>query len=78
MIVGTCSNCGGPVQVPDHWASVLPAVPTCAQCGAVVDTKLPVLPMRPRVGFQVTTRSGVSAGPFVPPNLYVQEPQSGE
>lgn len=35
ITVGTCSCCGGAVQVPKFWMSVVPAVPTCSTCGAV-------------------------------------------
>lgn len=34
-IIGTCSKCGGPVGIPDHWDGLLPAVPTCQYCGAI-------------------------------------------
>lgn len=34
VTVGTCSLCGGPVQVPKHCLSVVPPTPTCAKCGA--------------------------------------------
>lgn len=32
--IGTCSLCGGPVQVPTVWMGVVPPVPTCGSCGA--------------------------------------------
>ena len=32
--IGTCSLCGGAVQVPHLWGGIQPAVPTCARCGA--------------------------------------------
>jgi hypothetical protein len=46
--IGTCSICGGPVQVPTHWAATIPPVPTCAHCGATKqDAHGPVIKMRP-------------------------------
>ena len=49
-IVGKCGICGGRVTVPAVWWSVVPPVPTCESCGAVMDdtAHLPTLPMRPR------------------------------
>lgn len=42
--VGTCGNCGGPVQVPAAWYATIP--PTCAHCGATAKTDHgPMLPM---------------------------------
>lgn len=32
--VGTCSECGGRVTLPDSYMSVIPPVPTCQKCGA--------------------------------------------
>lgn len=44
--VGTCGNCGGPVQTPDLWGGMLPPTPTCARCGAIAATPYgPVIPM---------------------------------
>ena len=46
ITVGTCSLCGGPVQVPGGvWMSVIPPTPTCASCGAVAAQHGPVIPM---------------------------------
>jgi hypothetical protein len=46
--IGTCSNCGGPVQVPHVWYGVVPPTPTCAHCGAVARANHgPVIPMEP-------------------------------
>lgn len=48
MIVGTCSLCGGAVQVPDVWMGIIPPVPTCLSCGATrADRHGPVIPMTP-------------------------------
>lgn len=45
-IVGTCGNCGGPVQTPHMWGSVIPPVPTCTKCGArAINPYGPVIPM---------------------------------
>ena len=44
-IIGTCSCCGGPVQIPDLWGGMTPPTPTCARCGAVaVNQYGPVIP----------------------------------
>lgn len=32
--IGTCSNCGGRVTLPEIWMGVIPPVPTCQSCGA--------------------------------------------
>ena len=32
--VGTCGNCGGPVEVPVAWMGIYAPTPTCRQCGA--------------------------------------------
>lgn len=32
--VGTCSNCGGRVTVPEVWMGMNPPIPTCQSCGA--------------------------------------------
>ena len=46
--VGTCSNCGGRVTLPDAWYSVIPPVPTCQSCGAVkTQPHGPVVEMEP-------------------------------
>lgn len=47
MIVGTCGNCGGPVNVPDLWGGVIPPKPTCGNCGAVAANYGPVIQMQP-------------------------------
>jgi hypothetical protein len=45
-IIGTCSKCNGPVQVPDLWGGTVPPVPTCAHCGATAkDPYGPTIPM---------------------------------
>lgn len=47
-VVGTCGICGGDVTVPSVWHSIIPAKPTCVQCGATAaDPSKPVLPMNP-------------------------------
>lgn len=45
--IGTCSICGGPVQLPAIWHGVVPPQPTCGGCGAVAASYGPVVPMRP-------------------------------
>lgn len=48
-IVGTCGNCGGPVQTPDMWGGIIPPTPTCMRCGATAANQYgPVIPMAPR------------------------------
>ena len=32
--IGTCSRCGGAVQVPEFWSGMIPPTPTCIRCGA--------------------------------------------
>lgn len=47
--VGTCGNCGGPVQYPEHWGGPTPPPQRCADCGASVANQYgPILPMKPR------------------------------
>ena len=54
LVIGSCSICGGRVTVPAVYWSVVPPTPTCEDCGAVEDKKLPVVPMKPcpRLGFR--------------------------
>ena len=33
-VIGTCSQCGGPVCVPAAFGSIVPPTPTCIACGA--------------------------------------------
>ncbi len=48
ITIGTCSECGGPVQIPEYWMGVNPPVPTCGKCGATLAQPYgPVLPMKP-------------------------------
>ena len=63
--IGTCSLCGGPVQVPEFWGGCVPPQPTCAHCGAVakptygptIQMVRPMLPWRSQQTF--TTYDGV-------------------
>lgn len=34
ITIGTCSNCNGPVTVPEFWGGPIPPVPQCTDCGA--------------------------------------------
>ncbi len=43
--IGTCSKCGGAVQIPAEWWSVSPPTPTCNRCGGVPKSAQPVIPM---------------------------------
>ncbi len=48
VTVGTCSNCGGRVSVPQNWCGVNPPIPTCEGCGARPREKYgPVIDMGP-------------------------------
>ncbi|MEK6860506.1 MAG: hypothetical protein AABY07_00915 [Nanoarchaeota archaeon] len=49
QIIGCCSICGGEVTVPFDFWSIIPPVPTCENCGAVMnqEQELEVIPMRP-------------------------------
>lgn len=45
--IGTCSLCGGPVQVPLIWGGIIPPTPTCGDCGATAkEPHGPVIPMK--------------------------------
>lgn len=47
-IVGTCSNCGGPVIIPEHWMGTIPPTPSCRKCQATAKPNHgPVVPMSP-------------------------------
>jgi hypothetical protein len=46
--VGTCSECGGRVTLPDAWMGMNPPIPTCQKCGArAKQPHGPVIPMEP-------------------------------
>ena len=34
-VIGTCSECGGPVTVPQIWMGVHPPTPQCLSCHAI-------------------------------------------
>lgn len=44
-VVGTCSECFGPVTLPEAWMGVNPPVPTCKSCHATAKPQGPVIPM---------------------------------
>lgn len=47
-VIGTCSNCGGRVTIPDVWYGVVPPAPTCDGCGATKAQSFgPVIQMDP-------------------------------
>lgn len=51
MTIGTCSICGGPVTMPDHWGGNRPPIPTCESCGAQAANPFgPTIPMTPKPG----------------------------
>jgi len=41
--IGTCSMCGGQVEVPIVWSGVDTPSPRCTKCGAVAVSKSPVI-----------------------------------
>jgi len=44
--IGTCSKCGGPVQIQSPWSGIIPPTPRCSSCGAVAANAYgPVIPM---------------------------------
>lgn len=44
--IGTCSNCGGPVQVPEGWGGLMPPPARCAKCGSrPINEYGPIIPM---------------------------------
>jgi len=46
MIIGTCSQCSGPVSVSDFWGGTVPPVPVCQHCGATKQNPYgPIIPM---------------------------------
>lgn len=78
MIIGTCSLCGGPVESPDHWSSILPPPIRCLHCGAekpkhgpVIDMHRPTVPLpMPAPQFDVDKRVfGPATSGDAPPNL---------
>ena len=47
--IGTCSLCGGPVQLPLAWWGTVAPVPSCSTCGAVpANPHGPVIQMEPK------------------------------
>ena len=46
-VIGTCSQCGGPVAVPTVWMGIYPPNPTCQRCGAVASQYGPTIPTVP-------------------------------
>lgn len=45
--IGTCSKCGGDIQVPSHWFGTAPPEQRCSRCGSVAANAYgPVIPMR--------------------------------
>lgn len=64
-VIGTCSECGGPVAVPTvTWSTVAP-VPTCLKCGAVQrESYGPTIPMRPRIPLRPEWGNGTTSPHF--------------
>lgn len=47
-IIGTCSECGGPVGIPLAWLGIFPPAPECLHCHATKkDSYGPVIDMEP-------------------------------
>lgn len=46
-VIGTCSNCGGRVTVPEIWHGINPPVPQCESCLATAKAPGPTIPMNP-------------------------------
>jgi hypothetical protein len=45
--IGTCSNCGGRVCIPQVWYGTTPPTACCDTCGAVpAESHGPVIPMK--------------------------------
>lgn len=44
-IIGQCANCGGEVSIPGTYLSVKPPIPRCEDCGAKMESTLPVVEM---------------------------------
>ena len=36
-VIGTCSQCGGKVVIPDVWGGIIPPTPTCQCCHATLE-----------------------------------------
>ena len=36
-VIGTCSQCGGKVVIPDVWGGIIPPTPTCQRCHATLE-----------------------------------------
>ena len=36
-VIGTCSQCGGKVVIPDVWGGIIPPTPTCQHCHATLE-----------------------------------------
>ena len=62
-MIGTCSRCGGPVTVPEHWMGTQPPILSCQRCGAtkrqpygpVIEMDEPPVRPNPRPPFEAFT-----------------------
>jgi len=53
VVLGTCSNCGGPVVIPNQYLSISQPKPRCLKCGASASNNFgPIIQMGPpnRIG----------------------------
>ena len=46
-VIGTCSECGGPVVIPETWSGLLPPKPSCLCCHAQLNNYGPEIKMEP-------------------------------
>lgn len=47
-VIGTCSNCGGDVVIPQVWYGITPPTPRCSKCGATpIKRNMPIIDMNP-------------------------------
>lgn len=65
VTISNCSLCGGEVQTPASWCSILPPPTTCASCGATPARHGPVIDMAPRR--QQATTETMFIGPGLVP-----------
>jgi hypothetical protein len=62
--IGTCSNCGGAVQVPMFWGGDVPPTPKCERCGATArepfGKTIPMnpVPIEPTPGYSIVNLDG--------------------
>lgn len=45
-VIGTCSECGGRVCVPEIWNGINPPIPTCEGCKRIPVSEKPIIQMK--------------------------------